>query len=174
MRGAKPFLRGVSVIVLTTFGSLVAHAAPAPEQTPPPPPVERTPVAVLWMGDFDPEVAPRIADEVNAALARKQTVRPIDSGEDRKVLIEGGPTSRAIQSMHDAEALLARGKIADAAVALEAAEARLLTDVPSTRWSTSSPRSSAACSPRTTSSARPPRRAARRCACAWRPARLTT
>ena len=117
-------MRAVSAFVAVTFCSAVVHAQPAPA------PQERAPVGVLWMGEDDADVAPRLVDDVNAAIGRKQSVRVIDSATDRRVLAEGGPSARVQTELRSAESLLARGKLADAAAALESAESHLFADVP--------------------------------------------
>ena len=115
-------IRAVAALVVVAFSSAVVHAQP--------PPQERAPVGVLWMGEDDAEVAPRLVDEVNAAVGRKQSVRLIDSATDRRVFAEGGPSARVQVELRTAESLLARGKLAEAATALESAEQHLFTDVP--------------------------------------------
>jgi hypothetical protein len=91
---------------------------------------DRAPVAVLWMGDLDSDVGEKIVDDVNGALARKKSVRPLDSIEDRRTLADGGPAAKATQQLREAETLLSHAKLADAAKALEAAETTLFGDVP--------------------------------------------
>jgi hypothetical protein len=91
---------------------------------------DRTPIAVLWMGELDGELGAKIVDDVNAALARKQSARPIDGAEDRRVLAEGGPVAKATSQVRAGEAALARGKLTDAVAAFEAAEAQLLAEAP--------------------------------------------
>lgn len=93
---------------------------------------ERTPVAVLWMGDPASVAAgaQRTVDAVDAALARTQTARPIDSSEDRRMLVTGGPATAAQLLVQSAEAKFAKLKYAEAARDYEAAERILLEEVP--------------------------------------------
>ncbi|MEO6952519.1 MAG: hypothetical protein ABI321_11945 [Polyangia bacterium] len=121
-----PGLRAVAALVVVAFSSAVVHAQPAPQ----PPSQEKAPVGVLWMGEDDGDVASHLVDEVNAAIGRKQSVRLIDSATDRRVLAEGGPSAKVQMQLRSAESMLARGKLADAATALEGAEQHLFTDVP--------------------------------------------
>ena len=100
-------------------------AAPSP-----PPPPERVPIAVFWMGEDDGSLGARLVEDVNGALSRKQTARPLDNADDRRALSEGGPSARVTVKIREAEGLLARGKAADAAVLFEAAETQLFADVP--------------------------------------------
>lgn len=125
-------MRPVAALVVLAFlsalltpGALKAAPAPATASR-----VDRAPIAILWMGEDDGDLASRIVDEVNGALARKVSVRPIDSAEDRRVLAEGGPGARIGAKLRLAEGALARGKLADSAQAFEAAEAQLFADVP--------------------------------------------
>ena len=119
--------RTVSAIVAVTFCSAVVHAEPAAQA---PPPQQKAPVGVLWMGEDDVDLGPRLVDEVSAAIERKQSVRVLDSATDRRVLAEGGPSARVQTELRAAESLLARGKLAEAATALESAEQHLFGDVP--------------------------------------------
>lgn len=94
--------------------------------------LDRVPVAVVWMGDAASleSGAQRTVDEVNAALARTQTARPIDGVEDRRALVEGGPATRVQLLLRRAELSFVKLKYGDAARDYEAAEALLLNDVP--------------------------------------------
>lgn len=91
---------------------------------------DRAPVAVMWMGELDGDLGGKIVDEVNGALARKQTVRPLDSAEDRQILAEGGPAAKVTAQLRIAEAALGRGKLVDAVAALESAEGTMFREVP--------------------------------------------
>ncbi len=94
---------------------------------------DRIPVAVLWVGDATTlDEGARITGEVNAALGRSKTARPIDSVEDRDRLVQGGAVTRARQAQARAEASFVRHKLADAAHDYEIAEQILLNDVPFT------------------------------------------
>src|SRR5262249_52885061 len=66
---------------------------------------ERLPVAVLWRGDPSPSSSPsawkdapgrpeQIVSALNTALAHGATARPIDSVEDQRLLVAGGPSTR--------------------------------------------------------------------------------
>lgn len=99
----------------------IAHAA-APE---------RVPTAVLWLGDATTlEDGQRVVAAVNDALSRSKSARPLDSAEDRRVLVEGGAVTRAQAAKARAEAALGKLKPADGVRELEAAEQILLGDVP--------------------------------------------
>ena len=122
--------RRLSGVVACGFAFACLWPAHGLAASPAPPPQERAPIAVLWMGEDDGAVGARLVDEVNAALARKPNARPIDNAEDRRMLAEGGPSARVTSKVRDAEALLSRGKLAEAATSFEAAEAQLFADVP--------------------------------------------
>jgi hypothetical protein len=92
---------------------------------------DRAPVAVLWLGEGPiDESAQRTVDEVNAALARSQGARPLDSVDDRRALVEGGPATRVEALVARAEAWFVKLKYADAARDYEAAEQILFHEVP--------------------------------------------
>ncbi len=107
------------------FAALLVAAMAAPAAA-----ADRLPIAVLWMGEAEGELGAKIVEDVNAALSRKPTARPIDNLDDRRTLAEGGPSARAAARVRAGEAALARGKLADAAAAFEAAEAELFAEVP--------------------------------------------
>jgi hypothetical protein len=94
--------------------------------------VDRIPVAVVWMGDASTldAGAQRTVEEVNAALGRTRTARPIDGIEDRRTLVDGGPTTRAQLLLRRAEQSFVKLKYADAVRDYEAAETILLNEVP--------------------------------------------
>lgn len=124
----------VSAAALAVFPRVAAADSAAP---PAPPsqagsPVERVPVAVLWMGEPSSPGgrAARTVAAIHDALARAKTARPIDSSEDRKVLLEGGSAGRAQLLAREGEAAFGALRFADAAQQLESAEELLLTDVP--------------------------------------------
>jgi hypothetical protein len=93
---------------------------------------DRVPVAVVWMGDAASveSGAGKTVAEVNAALARTVTARPIDGAEDRKTLVEGGPSTRVQLLLRRAEQSFVKLKYADAARDYETAETLLLQEVP--------------------------------------------
>ena len=92
---------------------------------------DRVPVAVLWLGDATTlEDGARIANEVNASLSRAKSARPLDSVEDKRLLVEGGAVTRAAAMVARAEALFVKMKLGDAVKEYEAAEQVLLTEVP--------------------------------------------
>lgn len=95
---------------------------------------DRAPVAVVWMGDaasLEAGAQKTVAD-VNAALARTVTARPVDGIEDRRLLVEGGPSTKVQLLLRRAEASFVKLKYSDAARDYEAAEAVLLGEVPLT------------------------------------------
>lgn len=93
--------------------------------------LDKIPVAVVWMGDASTlDGAQKTVDDVNAALARTPTARPIDGVEDRRVLVEGGPSTRVALLLRRAEASFVKLRYADAARDYEAAEQVLLNEVP--------------------------------------------
>jgi hypothetical protein len=94
--------------------------------------LDRVPVAVVWMGDAESIAAgaQRTVDDVNTALGRTQTARPIDGVEDRRLLVEGGPSTRVQMLLRRAEASFVKLKYADAARDYEAAEQVLMNEVP--------------------------------------------
>ncbi len=101
-------------------------ATPATPATP-----DRSPVAVLWMGDAQTlDEGTRVAEEVNAALNRTPGARGLDSAEDRRLLIEGGAVTRVQAIVTRADAAFVKLKMAEAAKEYEAAEQLLSTDVP--------------------------------------------
>ncbi len=93
---------------------------------------DKIPVAVLWMGE--PAVATdspsKIADELNEALLRSPVARPIDSAENRKLLVTGGVGSEAIAAAARGDALFVKLKFAEAVKEYEKAEALILSSVP--------------------------------------------
>jgi hypothetical protein len=92
---------------------------------------DRIPVAVLWVGDPTTlDEGARIAGDVNNALTKSKTARPIDSIEERERLVQGGAVTRARQAQLRAEASFVKMKLADAVRDYEAAEQILLTEVP--------------------------------------------
>jgi hypothetical protein len=92
---------------------------------------DRAPVAVVWLGDpTTVSEGARVAEEVHRALSRSKTGRGLDGAEDRRLLVEGGPVTRAAQAQAHGEALLAKLKCADAVRDFEAAERILLEEVP--------------------------------------------
>ena len=91
---------------------------------------DRTPIAVLWMGELDGELGAKVVDDVNAALSRKGSARPIDGAEDRRILADGGPVAKATALVRAGEAALSRTKLTEAAAAFEASEAELFAEVP--------------------------------------------
>jgi hypothetical protein len=93
---------------------------------------DRVPVAVVWMGDaasLEAGAAKTVA-EINGALAHTATARPIDSVDDRRVLVDGGPSTRVQLLLRRAEQSFVKLKYADAARDYETAEALLLQEVP--------------------------------------------
>jgi hypothetical protein len=94
--------------------------------------VDRVPIAVVWMGDADSIAAgaAKTVDDVNAALARTHTARPIDGVEDRRTLVEGGPSTHVQQLLRHAEGSFVKLKYADAVKDYEAAETILWNEVP--------------------------------------------
>jgi hypothetical protein len=94
--------------------------------------VDRIPIAVVWMGDADSVAAGAVKTvaDVNAALARTHTARPIDGVEDRRTLVEGGPATQVQQLLRRAEASFVKLKYADAVKDYEAAETILFNEVP--------------------------------------------
>jgi hypothetical protein len=94
--------------------------------------VDRIPVAVVWMGDASTleSGAGKTVAEVNAALARTVTARPVDGAEDRKTLVEGGPSTRVQLLLRRAEQSFVKLKYTEAAADYEAAEQLLLQEVP--------------------------------------------
>lgn len=95
--------------------------------------IDRMPVAVVWMGDaasLEERGARRTVDEVNAALGRTRTARPIDGVEDRRTLVDGGPATHVQLLLRRAEQSFVKLKYADAARDYEAAEQLLLDEVP--------------------------------------------
>jgi hypothetical protein len=94
--------------------------------------LDRIPVAVVWMGDAASleEGAQRTVDEINGALSRSRTARPIDGSEDRRVLVAGGPSTKVQLLLRSAEASFVKLRYADAARDYEAAEQILLEEVP--------------------------------------------
>jgi hypothetical protein len=94
-------------------------------------PSDRIPVAVLWMGDAASlDEGQRVADELTASLNRSPGARPLDSAEDRRVLVEGGAVTKVQAIITRAEAAFVKLKMAEAVKEYEAAEQLLLTDVP--------------------------------------------
>jgi hypothetical protein len=91
---------------------------------------ERIPVAVLWLGDPAGETPERTVAELNAALAHGATSRPIDSAEDRSLLVTGGPSTRLDTLVRRAEAAYGKLDYNGAARDFEAAEKILLEEVP--------------------------------------------
>lgn len=112
-------------LVLAGAAATVFVAAPAHA-------LDRIPIAVVWMGDADSVSAGAIktVDDVNAALTRTRTARPIDGVEDRRTLVEGGPSTRVLQLLRHAEASFVKLKYAEAAKDYEAAETTLWNEVP--------------------------------------------
>ena len=94
-------------------------------------PVERLPVAVMWMGEAQTlDEGVKVVEAVNSELTRTPGARPLDSAEERRVLVEGGPATLAAVRQARGDALFVQAKMADAAREYEAAEQLLLTDVP--------------------------------------------
>jgi len=92
---------------------------------------DRVPVAVVWMGEPTSLTdGARISEEVQRALSRSKTGRGLDGAEDRRLLVEGGPVTRAAVAQARGEALLAKLKCGDAVRDFEAAERILLEEVP--------------------------------------------
>ncbi|HEX4461345.1 MAG TPA: hypothetical protein VIA18_25365 [Polyangia bacterium] len=120
------------------LGSGTATVAHADEKAPPATVAahapDRQPIAVVWMGDASSleSGAARTVADVNAALARTATARPVDGIEDRRLLVEGGPSTKVQLLLHSAEASFVKLKYADAARDYEAAETVLLNEVPLT------------------------------------------
>lgn len=117
----------VSLLTLSTAQAADPTPAPVPAHAP-----DRQPIAVVWMGDASSlELgAARTVAEVNAALARTATARPVDGIEDWRLLVEGGPSTKVQLLLHSAEASFVKLKYADAARDYEAAETVLLNEVP--------------------------------------------
>ena len=95
--------------------------------------LDRVPIAVVWMGDaasLEAGGAQRTVEDVNLQLTRTPTARPIDSVDDRRALVEGGPATRVRLLLRRAEASFVKLKYADATRDYEAAEQLLLNDVP--------------------------------------------
>jgi len=82
------------------------------------------------MGEAEADIGPRLVEEVNTALTRKVSARPIDSADDRRVLAEGGASAKVTALLRAGESSLARAKLADAQGLLEAAETLLFAEVP--------------------------------------------
>src|SRR5207245_1877205 len=77
---------------------------------------DRAPVAVLWLGDASTLAEGAAAVEgVSIALGRSPTARPIDSADDRRALVEGGPATQAAQLQARAEREFVELKLAEAA-----------------------------------------------------------
>ncbi len=113
------------VLTVMTAAACALTAAPAHA-------ADRVPVAVVWMGDatsLESGAAKTVA-EVNAALARTVTARPIDGAEDRKALVDGGPSTRVQLLLRRAEQSFVKLKYAEAAADYETAEQLLLQEVP--------------------------------------------
>ena len=95
--------------------------------------VDRVPIAVVWMGD-----AASLESGGASAPSRKSTLRwrararrgPLDSVEDRRALVEGGPATHVQLLLRRAEASFVKLKYADAVRDYEAAEQILLNEVP--------------------------------------------
>ncbi len=123
--GRSSWGRWVAALLVLAMWPRDGYCAPAA-----PPAPDRIPIAVLWMGEAEAEIGPRVVEDVNAALTRKLSARPIDSAEDRRLLAEGGPSAKVTAQLRAGEAALARGKLAEAARLFEAAEAQLFAEVP--------------------------------------------
>jgi hypothetical protein len=94
------------------------------------PHAERIPVAVLWLGDgATVGEGARVVEQVHAAMARS-TARPLDSADDRRALVEGGPAARLTATLARAQAAFGKLKLTEAVLEYEAAERLLFSDVP--------------------------------------------
>jgi len=114
-------MRQIAAAAVALAAALSAQAARA----------DRAPVAVLWLGDAATLGEGAAAtDGVNGALGRSPSARPIDSADDRRVLVEGGPATQAAQLQARAEQEFVQLKLADAARDYESAEQLLLSEVP--------------------------------------------
>jgi hypothetical protein len=109
----------VTRLLALLFCAGAAHAA------------DRVPVAVVWLGDATTQdEGARVSGEVDAALSRSKSVRPLDSAADRKLLLEGGPATRVEEHIARGDAAFAKLKFADAAKEYALAEQLLLSETP--------------------------------------------
>jgi hypothetical protein len=128
MRSHNSFLH-MHNLAAAAAASLLTLVAPGSAHA-----VDRAPVAVVWMGDaasLDAGAQRTVAD-INAALSRTVTARPVDGIEDRRILVEGGPSTKVQLLLRSAETSFVKLKYADAARDYEAAETVLLNEVPLT------------------------------------------
>src|SRR5689334_10124987 len=76
---------------------------------------DRIPVAVLWLGDANTvDQGNKTADEIYRALSHFAGARALDSGEDKRLLVEGGAATREMQAQERGDALFVKTKCADA------------------------------------------------------------
>jgi hypothetical protein len=114
-----------ALVAATAFASLATAMVAGPARA------DRAPVAVVWLGEPATLTdGARVAEEVQRALSRSKTGRGLDGAEDRRLLIEGGPVTRAAVAQARGEALLAKLKCGEAVRDFEAAERILLEEVP--------------------------------------------
>lgn len=93
---------------------------------------ERTPVAVVWLAaPGASEALAKAAEAIDQSLVAAERVKPLASAEAKQALIEGGPVSRVGARLAEARAAFSGGRLAEATVAADQAEAMALAEIAS-------------------------------------------